>query len=121
MFTRRDYCPDNKCTHEQYFTQFVTPKIKAAVRSYFGVARLLASTDPHLNDIALSKWDMFCGYNQFRNELRPNLCFASIIPLLKQANGDGGCSPSDFTCIAKQAAREIIREEWAKQFDAKES
>ena len=121
MFTRRDYCPDNKCTHEQYFTQFVTPKIKAAVRNYFGVARLLASTDPHLNDIALSEWDMFCGYNQFRNELRPNLCFASIIPLLKQANGDGGCSPSDFTCIAKQAAREIIREEWAKQFDAKES
>lgn len=119
MFTRYDYISD-KCSHEQYYSQFVTPEIKAAVRSYFGTDTLLASTDKYLNDIPLKRWDMFCGYESMSNRLVPNYCFASTIPLLKQANGSGGCSPSDFTCIAKQAARELIREERAKQLDAKE-
>lgn len=113
MFTRHQYMT-HECTHEQYYSQFVTPGIKAAIRNYFGTDNLVASTNPHFNDIPLTKWDMFIGYKALENKLSPNHIFASIIAKLKEANGSGGYSPSDFTCISKQAAREIVAEERAK-------
>lgn len=120
-FTRQQYM-DHECTHRQYFAQFVTPEIKAAVRSYFGADRLCASTNPHFNDIPLSKWDMFTGYNQFRNQFRnklyPNLVFRNTRRMLKEV-GETGMAPSDLTCISKEAARQIVEEITDKQIELK--
>lgn len=113
MFTRHQYMT-HECTHEQYYSQFVTPDIKAAIRIYFGTDNLVASPDPHFNDIPLKKWDMLVSYNPMTNKLSPNHVFAPILAKLKEANGSGGYALSDFTCISKQAAREIVAEERAK-------
>ena len=56
QFTREDYI-EGRCTHRQFYTQFVTPEIRERVLARFGIERLKASTDAHLNDIPLSQWD----------------------------------------------------------------
>ena len=56
LFTSQDR-HDGKCTHDEYWSQFVTPGIRSHVERRIGVKRLLASTDEHLNDIPLGLWD----------------------------------------------------------------
>lgn len=84
-FTRKDRL-ENKCTHREYYAQFVTDRIKSLVKSQFG-EQLFNSTDPHLNDIPLSKWDNLSG-----TVLR------------------SGFSLSDCVCTLKEAAKQIIEE-----------
>ena len=55
-YTRKDY-NDNKCTHREYYAQFVSEETKKIVLRYIGLDRLKASKDQHLNDIALGSWD----------------------------------------------------------------
>lgn len=45
------------CTHSEYYGQFVTDRTLAYVASRIGKDRILASTDPHFNDIPLRLWD----------------------------------------------------------------
>ena len=40
MFTRKDYALDGKCTHQQYYAQFVTEEIKMIVVLNFGLDTL---------------------------------------------------------------------------------
>lgn len=82
-FTRKEYL-DGKCTHREYYAQFVTNGIRETVLERFGKS-LFSSTDPHLNDIALRHWD-----NLSRIAMR------------------GGFSLSDCVCTLKEAARQII-------------
>lgn len=55
QYSREDYLA-SRCTHRQYYAQFVTPGIRSMVASRFG-QRLFTSRDPHFNDICLYEWD----------------------------------------------------------------
>ena len=56
--TREDYL-NGKCTHREYYAQFVTQEMKVRLKGYIGLDNLLKSRDEHLNDIALRAWDLF--------------------------------------------------------------
>lgn len=79
--------------HQKYYGQLVTEGIKRTVKKEFGMERLLASTDPHLNDIPLKRWD---------DLYLPNI--PSMKPL-----GDY-LTLAGKVCIAKEAARQLIEE-----------
>lgn len=75
---------NNECTHRQYYAQFVNEGTKHTVLTYIGKEAIMNSTDEHLNDIPLSKWD--------------NLQISI------------GGSFSHTVCVAKEAARQIQEE-----------
>lgn len=79
--------------HRRYYAQFVNAATRRTVEMFIGRDTILASTDPHLNDIRLDRWDA----------LRDNLPRA-----LRAADvGQAGWSLSDTVCVAKEAARQI--------------
>jgi len=91
MMTRKQYM-DGDVSHEDYYSQFVTPAITAIVKERIGVERIERSTDPHLNDIPLSKWDA----------LQPVIAHEAALPM--KECGDW-LSMASCVCIAKQAAK----------------
>lgn len=107
QFTRADYM-SNKCSHREYYAQFVTPGIRTIVWKRFG-DRLLKSTDNYLNDIPLKQWD----------GLEP-LIRAEAGRALALANGRGGVSLSDCVCVAKEAGKQLIARELAKSTEEAE-
>lgn len=88
--------------HREYYSQFVTPKVKQLVLRHIGLERLLRSKDPHLNDIRLALWDSLVGH----------IVGSEVVTLLREA-GDS-LSLGTGVCILKEAARQIIEEERAK-------
>ena len=103
VYTRAEYMAesqlDGPAAHRKYFGQFVTPQTIARVVAHIGMGRLLDSTDPHMNDIPLHRWD----------ELVPQLPgsggFARAGGYYTRANG---------VCLAKEAARQWLEQEKAK-------
>ncbi len=94
MITRKQYL-DGQASHDEYYRQFVSSYICAAVERNIGRERILASTDPHMNDIPLSEWDgVGLGFN------------SSVIHEKVKACGDF-VSLSTLVCIAKAAAKQI--------------
>ena len=91
MFTRKDYL-DHKCSHSEYYAQFVDEQTHWFVRDVIGTQRVKESADPHLNDIPLHLWD------KYRISRPQNT-------LLHKA-GDF-FSLSTAVCIAKEAARQL--------------
>lgn len=84
--------------HDKYFGQFVVPSVKEYVRRTIG-ERILRSQDPkNFNDIPLRVWDSMHG-------VIVTICNAKVT----EAQGYG-MSLSDSVCIAKAAARRIVRE-----------
>ena len=93
MKTRRDYI-DGKVTFSDYYRQFITPELKKAVSEKIGIDAVIASNDPHLNDIPLKKWDnLFQDYNLKQG-----------IALKMQEAGDF-LSLAGAVCTAKECAR----------------
>ena len=80
----------------EFYGQFVSEYIKTVVQANIPLDRLLASEDPHLNDIPLEVWD--------------RLLFP--LPVLKML--DAGMtevnSMSIRVCVAKTAAHQLIDE-----------
>jgi hypothetical protein len=83
-------------THRVYYAQFVNDSVRNIVECSIGKKHILASQDPHFNDIALRHWD----------NLQPYIMSACGRGLA-DANGSGGVSLSDCVCVAKEAARQI--------------
>lgn len=98
-YSREDYMA-KRCTHREYYGQFVTPAIKQMVISRFGIPTLLRSTDKHLNDIPLHQWDALAGCRMRGSEL-----IGTPTPRIE----DG--SLSSTVCTFKEAAKQIIEEE----------
>ena len=96
QFTRKDYMT-GKVSHDEYYAQFVTEMTKEIVRSSIGMEAILASKDPHFNDIPLKNWD-------------------SLHPVILRTSGRD-CTDVHWdtlgtsVCIAKCAARMIKAEE----------
>lgn len=100
MYTRKDYL-DHKCTHREYYAQFVTEYTINTVVSTFGIKRLQAALakDEYLNTIALERWDMV-GYAINSYMLDKKLREAGDYPTL-----------AGLVCIVKEAARQAIEQE----------
>lgn len=60
IFTRRDYLAASReqGSYHRYYSQFVTEHTVRVVVDVIGGERILASTDPHFNDIPLINWDV---------------------------------------------------------------
>lgn len=97
MKTRKQ-CLDQKCSHRDYYSQFVTNGTRAIVLSVVGKKALVGSTDEHLNDIPLSTWD---GIGQLI------IHTPSDLRIRMEAAGDY-CTAAGLVCIAKEAARQMV-------------
>jgi hypothetical protein len=90
--SRRRYMTD-EITHQQHY-QWLAERIgltPAIVANWIGAERILASTDPHLNDIPLHRWD---NYHQ------------TVLGFAKsRAGGRFIWSLSDSVCCLKALAR----------------
>jgi len=88
-YNRKQYMA-HKCTHQEYYAQFVNDDIKRHVISVIGEKAILESQDPYFNDISIKLWD-------------------SIMPYTQGWLRDAGDYPtlSSAVCIAKEAARQI--------------
>jgi hypothetical protein len=82
-----------KCTHREWYAQFVTNTVRAEVSRVIGIDRIKASTDPSFNDIPLCEWDGFKG------------AAWGLTQKLKEA-GDY-LTLSAYVCVAKEAAQQI--------------
>ena len=80
MYTRTQYL-NNECSHEVYYSQFVTDSILKAVIKNLGKQILISKDPDNFNDISLGLWDRL----------------SYIVP--------GTHSLAEKVCILKQAAR----------------
>lgn len=97
MIDRKEYM-DGKVTHREYYAQFVNPVVKSYLLSQISLKEILASKDPHFNDIPLHRWDRL-----------PKV----MIHKLREAGDVNADTLSNKVCIYKEAARQI-RETEAK-------
>lgn len=102
MFTRQEYLAgvygtdtERAAAHRRYFGQFVTEDVKDIVGRRIGERLLLASTDPHFNDIPLAAWDEATMF--LTRETRDAFRRAGDVYSL-----GGG------VCLLKEAARQIV-------------
>lgn len=93
--SREDYM-SKRCTHRQYYAQFVTPTILWTVRHRFTEAEIRASKDPHFNNLPLAKWDAIAQVMRQETSVRNEY-------------GDGKLtwSLAGAICILKEAAQQI--------------
>lgn len=96
-YKREDYL-NGKCTHSQYYDQYVTEYIKNIVRIKFTIRKLIEASqqEKELNSIPLAKWDSLMHYTKY--------CKTKL-----QENGDS-YTMATSVCILKAAARQLIKE-----------
>ena len=98
MFTRKDYVIDGKCTHQQYYAQFVTGEIKMIVVLNFGLDTLKEAyqEDRTFNTIPLHRWD---SLGIFLN-----------VPIMhdKFKQHQDFISQASIVCVLKEAARQVV-------------
>ena len=92
--TRKDYM-DKRCTHREYYAQFVTDGTRQAVARSIGLDTLFGSRDANLNDIPLKRWDNLMGI--LTSSVNQGLHAVGDYPTL-----------AGKVCIAKEAALQVI-------------
>jgi hypothetical protein len=99
MFTRQDYLatPNSTAAHRRFYGQFVTPEIERILLNHISLSDLRASTDPHMNDIPLRRWDDLF-----------NLTPSSVWKAIRDAGDVNACSFANNVCLYKEAARQIL-------------
>jgi hypothetical protein len=101
MYTRQNYL-NKKCSHREYYSQFVNEAVRRRVQYCIPKDKLLACKDlENFNDIPLAKWDMILT-STF-------LGLGAIKKKLKEA-GDSS-TLAGLVCIAKEAAKQIVENE----------
>ena len=97
-----DWQRRHKRLHHRYYIQFVTDATRRMVERRIGRERIMASTDPHHNDIPLKEWDNLMDVVKYTMAGR------------KLAEADPSGKPGSYmwclstaVCIAKAAAREM--------------
>lgn len=101
-FNSKEYMA-GKCTHDEYYRQFVNDSVLAVVERYIGMEAIKNSTDEHMNDTPLKKWDEL---NQIRYAInKPLWIECNNATYASNADGRFLWSLADQVCIAKAAAR----------------
>lgn len=88
MKTRQDYL-DGKCTHEEYYAQFVTPAHKSNLTSYIGSKHIKQSKEAAFNDIPLKNWDSLpkvLGVNEKMKQAGDYLTMSGHVCVYKEAD-----------------------------------
>lgn len=101
-FTREQYMRQ-ECTHDEFYAQFVTDSVVYLVVSAIGKESIIASTDPHFNDIPLAEWDRL--KDSVRQSMNGKMFKAMVCP--NYPKGSILFSLSDAVCIAKRAAKRV--------------
>lgn len=91
--TREDYMT-KKCTHSEYYGQWVNERVKQKVLNTIGEDCIRNSTCPHFNDIQLKRWDELAGGIVY-------------LPYELQHMPVGERSLASKVCVLKEAARQI--------------
>lgn len=106
-YSRKQYIITKECDHRTYWSQFVTDGVKELVLRHIPKEKLMASEDPHFNDIPLQRWDRL--HALVPQYVKNAICDsnASMYP----PGTEGGYSMSDMTCLLKEAARQIVERE----------
>jgi|SRR5699024_9114015 len=110
IVTRHDYLNGDR-THNEYWGQFITQPLIEMVGDIIGIERILASEDPHLNDIPLREWDRLYTKQFIDIELWAK-AGNGVDPkgkFVNEVTGRYQWSASDNVCIGKAAARFIIK------------
>ena len=102
-FTRYDYL-SKQCTHAEYFGQFGSPAVRRAILRVIPMSDLMASRDPHMNDIKLSRWDNI----RLDGEALRKLTIANGHA---DASGHYVYAQSDIVCLAKEVAKRMVIEQ----------
>ena len=115
IITREEYM-DDKYTHDAYYAQFVTEGIKHRILSVIPKTELMASRDPHLNDIPMKKWDLLAGALVHGANIQ-GIPGGGISHLMAISFKDAGdyYTLAGAVCVLKTAARQIIQGETGKQ------
>lgn len=99
LYTRAEYLndcgavEDQRSNHRKFYAQFVNEATVSAVAKAIGPSRLMASTDPHFNDIPLKDWDDVAPW------LPREINFKDVGDYPTQAG---------LVCLAKEAARQYV-------------
>lgn len=105
LYTRKDYMSEpyearsTDAPHRRYYAQFVNGRTIAYVAGHIGGSKILASTNPHFNDIPLALWD--------------SLSHSLPLAMPFKAAGDI-CTLSGLVCAAKEAARQYVERQAVK-------
>jgi hypothetical protein len=97
MYTRQDYL-SHKCTHSEYYSQFVTSHTLKLVNDIFGKDHLKEcyTKDQNLNNIPLYKWDNLALFVNCDKALKECGDFSSL---------------AGKVCILKESAKILISED----------
>ena len=102
-FTRNDYM-SNRCSHAEYYGQFDSPEVRRAILNVIPMSDLMASRDPYMNDIKLSRWDNI----RLDGEALRKLTIANGHA---DASGHYVYAQSDIVCLAKEVAKRMVIEQ----------
>jgi hypothetical protein len=98
--TRQDYM-NKKCTHHEYYRQFVNTRIVGIVTHALGDAIRKSKDGEHFGDIPLVRWDALS--DEIRNAIDSKKWKRLECPLV--SSGRIFWSLSSAVCIAKTAAK----------------
>jgi len=98
MKTRKQYLND-ECTHDEYYSQFVTDTIKERVLNRFSIAELQVAykEDHHFNTLTLTAFDNLASAMNLKAHVYRKLILA-----------EDTYTFSGAVCILKQAAKMIV-------------
>ena len=102
-FTRYDYL-SQQCSHAEYYGQFDSPAVRSAILRVIPMSDLMASRDPYMNDIKLSRWDNI----RLDGEALRKLTIANGHA---DARGHYVYAQSDIVCLAKEVAKRIVADQ----------
>lgn len=92
----------NCCSHAEYYGQFDSPAVRNAILRVIPMSDLMASRDPYMNDIKLSRWDSI----RLDRETLRNLTIAN-----GHTTGTSLVySKSDIVCLTKTIASRMVSE-----------
>ena len=107
MKTRQDYL-NGKCTHSEYYAQFLDDKTAGELLAVIPLEQLKASKDKHLNDIPMRLWDSISGgIWDYKGKIVQQHTARKEFREKARELGDG-ISSSSLTCIYKEQARQLI-------------
>ena len=111
MMNRTEYLQSkDPNAHREYYAQFVDEYVMRFVDRSIGHNAIMNSTDPHLNDILLVKWD------RLETAIR-GFCIGKMAEINGvYSNRMVGFSLSDTVCIAKEAAKQIKEKQHAGDY-----
>lgn len=104
--TRQQYL-DGTVGHREYYAQFLDEQTERELLSVISLKEIKASTDEHMNDIKLRRWDSISGsvFGRHGQIVAAPTIRPSLYRKLKEVGEQ--VSPATMVCIYKEQARQL--------------